>query len=52
MKVKSLSRVRLLAGPEGVPIGNLSVEGDSGGSMAGRRTSVLVFFEERIQQRD
>ena len=35
-----------------MPICNLSVEGDSGGSMAGRRTSVLVFFEERIQQRD
>ena len=52
MKVKSLSHVRLLAGPEGVLICNLSVEGDSGGSMAGRRTSVLVFFEERIQQGD
>ena len=52
MKVKSLSHVRLLAGPEGVLICNLPVEGDSGGSMAGRRTSVLVFFEERIQQRD
>ena len=52
VKVKSLSHVRLLAGPEGVLICNLPVEGDSGGSMAGRRTSVLVFFEERIQQRD
>ena len=52
VNVKSFSRVWLLAGPEGVPICNLSVEGDSGGSMAGRRTSVLVFFEERIQQRD
>lgn len=25
---------------------------DSSGEMAGRRTSVLVIFEERVQQRD
>ena len=35
-----------------VPICNLSAEGDSGSGTAGRRTSVLVFFEKGIQQRD
>ena len=34
------------------PVNRVVPSIDSGGGMAGRRTSVLVFFEERIQQRD